>query len=32
MLLLIFLAIALIDFPDARQFRLLGLRGLVAAR
>jgi hypothetical protein len=28
-LLLIFLAVALVDFPDAQQFRLLGLRGLV---
>lgn len=29
MLLLVFLAIALGDFPDARQVRLRGLRGLV---
>jgi hypothetical protein len=29
MMQLIFLAVALTDFPDSRQFRLLGLRGLV---
>jgi hypothetical protein len=29
MVLLIFFAVALVDFPDSRQFRLRGLRGLV---
>jgi hypothetical protein len=29
MMLLIFLAVAFLDLPNARQFRLRGLRGLV---